>query len=90
MADEPLTVPTIALAPAPAGDIVFWTDHERGWIIRFKPDGRIERGPGFASDDAASVAFVDVLSRYMASWMVEMRQRAEKAELALLDAQRKP
>lgn len=64
------------------GDIVFSVDQGLE-VMRITGDGCLKRGAGFATDDAASIAFFDVLSRCAPSWIAELRQRAEKAEAEL-------
>lgn len=61
----------------------------KGAVLILKPDGRLERGPAFASDDETSMQIFDVLSRVGPSWMSALRERADKAEakLAALSAQ---
>lgn len=51
-----------------------------GVVLTITPDGKLVRGEGFASDDAASVAFFDVLSKYLPCFVTELRARAERAE----------
>lgn len=53
-----------------------------GPILTITPEGRLERGTGM-SDDEASVRFFDVLSKSLPCWIMELRQRAEKAEAEL-------
>ena len=53
-----------------------------GVVLTIRPDGRIERGPGL-SDDEATVAFVDCLSKYVPCFVAALRQRAENAEREL-------
>lgn len=55
----------------------------KGPVLVLKPDGRLERGEAFASDDETSMQVFDVLSRAMPSWMSALRERAEKAEAEL-------
>lgn len=52
-------------------------------ILTIHPDGRLERGAGFATDDEASVAFFDCLSSYCLGFIAELRQRANEAERQL-------
>lgn len=52
-------------------------------ILTITPDGRLERGPGFATDDAASLAFFDCLALNLPSWIGDLRARAESAEAEL-------
>ena len=63
-------------------DIVF-SAGARGPILIIKSDGRLEKGEGFETMDAASVALFNCLSRHMPTWIAELRDRAEKAEAAL-------
>lgn len=63
------------------GDIRFST--RGGTVLIITPDGRLERGEGFATDDAASVAFFEVMSTCFGSWISVLRQRADKAEAEL-------
>lgn len=55
----------------------------KGAVLILKPDGTLERGEAFASEDVASVQIFDILSRAMPSWMSALRERAEKAEAEL-------
>lgn len=48
-----------------------------GTILTIHPDGRLERGPGFTNDDAASLALLDCLSRHCPGFIGDLRRRAE-------------
>ncbi len=56
------------------GTIMFNTDAGTALIIH--PDGRITRGEGFANDDAASVAFFEVLSKVLPTFISTLRTTA--------------
>lgn len=51
-------------------------------VLTITEDGRLVPGEGLSNDEA-SRAFLDVLSTCVASFLSELRQRAEKAEAEL-------
>lgn len=71
--------------PQSPSSLSFSVGPPRGVVFTIRPDGRLERGPGFASDNEASVALFDVLSTVFPSWISGLRQRAEKAEAEVAD-----
>lgn len=56
-----------------------------GTILTMTPDGKIERGPGL-SDDEATAAFLECLSQHCPTFLMELRQRTERAEADLEQA----
>ena len=65
----------------PSGNITFSV--ESGVVLTIKSDGSIVKGDGL-SDDEASLAFFECLSRGVPCWIKALRDRAETAEQALL------
>lgn len=72
----------VEFLPDGPGNIIF-SMAGIGVVMVIHTDGRLERGPGL-SDDEVSVAVFDCLSQSLPSWMSNLRERAEKAEAALL------
>lgn len=52
-------------------------------ILTMHADGRLERGDSFASDDEASIEFLNCLAHCSTSFLSQLRERAERAEMAL-------
>lgn len=78
---------TIEIPGVTSGSIQFSV--ASGVVLTMTPDGKLVRGEGFASDDAASVAFFDVLSKYLPCFVAELRARAERAEAEVAWLKRK-
>lgn len=55
----------------------------KGTVLTITPDGKLVRGDAFASDDEASVAFMECISKSLPCFISELRARAERAEAEL-------
>lgn len=75
----------IRIADPQPSSLSFSVGAPRGVVLTITPEGKLERGPGFASDDEASLAFFELLSTVFPSWINGLRQRAEKAEAELAE-----
>lgn len=49
-------------------------------VFALKPDGTIEKGPAYRSDDQASVAFLDCLARFAPNFIADLRNRIVELE----------
>lgn len=67
-----------ALLPNEPGPISFHANGEM--LFMLKPDGTIERGPAYRSDDQASVAFLDCLAGFAPSFIAGLRNRIVELE----------
>lgn len=66
--------------PEPPGDIIFQAASGET-ILVIHPDGTLERGSHFATDDEASMAMFDCMSRGLPCFLADLQERAMKAEL---------
>ena len=74
-----------SVADLPAGSITFHNPEGKPILI-ILPDGRLQRGEAFATNDEASVAFFDCISAALPSFISDLRHRCEIADAYLARA----
>lgn len=68
--------------PEPEPSVIVFQAADGKIILTIHPNGTLERGEQFATDDLASMAMFDCMSRCLPCFLSELRMRAETAEHA--------